>query len=239
MVVLLTGWDRHDNFASFQKLSGILKFLGDQKNVVKVINFGSYEEYGNAEYPDESHACLPVSDYGRWKLKLSCHGLEMLPGRFFSLRISNILSEYQPRSSLFGGLINSCECDTHFSLDQPNLVRTFITADQLGELLGRILTAENLPPILNVGGLGSVSHAELARIICELYQKDIQLIRYSETLNHSSTVCPKNLDITKMLELMSGVPIDNFEVSLEKYITGFRMRDIRTYGNECTGTQSS
>jgi nucleoside-diphosphate-sugar epimerase len=167
-------------------------------NVIKFINFGSYNEYGDIEgvLTEDLINLKPISEYAIVKDLLRQHIDTIYNWKnFLHLRIANVFGPNQPINSLYGTLLNYSNSPLNFGAG--NALRDMLYIDDFCHAIFLILFS-NLNGILNIGSGESITNKKFIMLLSNMLKIPSNQLYFDQ----------KKRDNTFMN--------DNFTLSIEK-----------------------
>ena len=138
--------------------------------VLKFINFGSYNEYGDVEgvLTEDLIDLKPVSEYAVVKNILrQCIDSNYNWESFIHCRIANVFGPNQPENTLYGTLLNYSNKPLYFGAG--NALRDMLYIDDFCNAIFLILNSD-LNGILNIGSGKSITNKNFIILLSELFK---------------------------------------------------------------------
>ena len=139
-------------------------------NVIKFINFGTYNEYGAVEgvLTENLINLKPVSEYAVVKNILRQYiESNNYFGKFLHLRIANVFGPNQPENSLYGTLLNYSNKPLYFGAG--NALRDMLYIDDFCNAIFQILNSD-INGILNIGSGVSITNKNFIVLLSKLFK---------------------------------------------------------------------
>ncbi len=162
---------QQENFELVMKLASHSKSAG----VKKFITFGSQGEVRNSINPIDEHFTEPQGDaYGQMKsilgLKLRDY-FENSQTQLIWVRPFSIYGPKDSNESLIPQMFQAAQSQTRFKISNPGLAWSALHISDFGSAIAKIVKAENLEGVINVGNPSPISIYEYAKAVEERLQE--------------------------------------------------------------------
>jgi nucleoside-diphosphate-sugar epimerase len=162
---------QHENLESVMELASYSKSAG----VKKFIAFGSQGEVPNSSNPIDENLTEPQGDsYSQMKSKLGLKLHDYFENSHTQLIWVRPFSIYGPKDSnesLIPQMFQAAQSQSQFKISNPGLMWSALHVSDFGRAIKRIVKAENLEGVINVGNPNPVSIYEYAKAAEEELQK--------------------------------------------------------------------
>ncbi len=182
----------------------LFTLLSKNKNFLRLINIGSYNEYGNiAGDLTEQVTCIPSNSYSKAKLLVNNLGFKILGNKFLNIRLSNLISKFQPKDSLFISLLD-CKLKNQTKYFYGSKInRTFITEFELWFYMSKIMRGKNIG-IINMSGGHLFSDFDIIELCVSSLNINKNLIQITDKI-HKSIMNPSHTLNVNLLKNNFGI----------------------------------
>lgn len=154
--------------------------ISHSPNVIKFINFGSYNEYGDIEgmLTEDLINLKPISEYAVVKNMLRHYIEDSYHWKnFLHIRIANVYGPNQPTNSLYGTLLNFSNNPLYFGAG--NALRDMLHIDDFCNAIYLILYS-NLNGILNLGSGESITNKKFIILLSNLLKIPLNQLYFDQ-----------------------------------------------------------
>ena len=154
----------------FMESKNIIDFFINKK-ISKFIQIGSAAEYGQRLTPHkESIKCLPKSNYGREKLKVTKYLLNLFQKKYLNgviVRLFQVYGEGQKKDKIIPYILSNCLLNKKFNLSKGHQTRDFCHISDAVRAIFLLLNKKNNESgkIYNVASGEDISIKKLATLI--------------------------------------------------------------------------
>ena len=192
-----------DQYRNIVRAEKLFTFFHECKNFIRLINIGSYNEYGKINGDlDEKTVCFPSNAYSKAKFLVNTIGHRILGNKFLNIRLSNLISKYQPRDSLFISLFDSKINKIEKSFYNGTNIRTLITEYEFWYYLRQIMLDFRFG-IINMSGGHLLRDIKFIELCISALNIDKNLIKITDQYQDSPIHAEHNLNIN-LLESCFG-----------------------------------
>ncbi len=163
---------RNTNFYNreFYKFQKVVEFFS-KKRVKRFIQVGSSSEYGSAPVPhNEDDNCLPLSNYGKSKLKSTNYFLKICKKKNFPgtlIRLFQVYGKNQSIDKIIPFLIKNCKENRKFKLTSGHQTRDFCYIEDVTDAIFRLFIKSKKinGEIFNIASGRCISIKKLTKLI--------------------------------------------------------------------------
>ena len=195
----------------------IINFFS-KKKIHRFIQIGSAAEYGKNKIPHkENITCLPKSDYGVAKLKVTKHLLDLSSQKSFNgvvVRLFQVYGEQQNKDKIIPYILNNCQSNKKFKLTKGNQTRDFCYIGDAVKAIFLLLNKnDNINgQIFNVASGKEISIKRLVSLIKKIVGRGRPI--FGQIKLKKSEIVKSKADIRKIKKL-GWVPKINLETGLK------------------------